>query len=163
MFNVRKIADSREPPGLERRILRRLPMWLVGGTVVPGLIAVFSRWFPAAGTVEEVAKRTYLIDTLCWGLLLNVWTAVFTIAIGCVVVMIMKGPHYQADSYPVEHADRPDPPSRKRRKTLGISRNSGAGPDAYAVTHDYSTPAERDPLRNHRQGRRRARARRRFL
>ena len=116
MFSVRKIADSREPPGLERRILRRLPMWLVGGTVVPGLIAVFSRWFPAAGTVEEVAKRTYLIDTLCWGLLLNVWTAVFTIAIGCVVVMIMKGPHYQADSYPVEHADRPDPPSANDEK-----------------------------------------------
>lgn len=112
MFGIRKVADSREPPGLERVILARLPKWWLGGTVVPGLIAALSRAFPVAGTTAEVAKRTYLIDTLCWGLLLNVWTAVFTVAIGCVCVMIMKGPHYKADSYPVAHADRPDADER---------------------------------------------------
>jgi hypothetical protein len=36
------------------------------------------------------------------------WTAVFTIAIGCVVVMLMKGPGYVADD-PMElsHSDQP--------------------------------------------------------
>jgi hypothetical protein len=29
------------------------------------------------------------------------------VAIGCVVVMIMKGPQYTSDSYPVQDADRP--------------------------------------------------------
>ena len=32
---------------------------------------------------------------------------VVTVAIGCVVVHIMKGPAYVADGLPVSHADRP--------------------------------------------------------
>lgn len=28
-------------------------------------------------------------------------------AIGCVIVMVMKGPAYVADGYPVSHRDRP--------------------------------------------------------
>ena len=36
-------------------------------------------------------------------------TAVLTVAIGCVIVAIMKGPAYAADSFPVEHSDRPRP------------------------------------------------------
>lgn len=108
MLPIRKLRDSREPHGLERVILRRLPIYALGSTVVPLLIAVFSRWFPLAGTLEEVAKRTFIVDTLCIGLAITLWTAVFTVAIGCCVVVVMKGPHYAADSYPVEHADVPD-------------------------------------------------------
>ena len=33
------------------------------------------------------------------GLLLH-WTLLFTLAIGCVIVMLMKGPAYVADPYP---------------------------------------------------------------
>jgi hypothetical protein len=32
---------------------------------------------------------------------------VATVAIGCIIVMIMKGPSYQADSYPLSHSDQP--------------------------------------------------------
>jgi hypothetical protein len=32
---------------------------------------------------------------------------VVTVAIGCVVVWVMKGPAYVADAYPVSHANRP--------------------------------------------------------
>jgi hypothetical protein len=35
------------------------------------------------------------------------WTMVITLAIGCVIVMVMKGPGYMADSYPVSHGDQP--------------------------------------------------------
>ena len=34
------------------------------------------------------------------GLLLLHWTLLFTLAIGCVIVMLMKGPAYVADPYP---------------------------------------------------------------
>jgi len=30
------------------------------------------------------------------------WTLVLTLAIGCVIVMLMKGPAYVADAYPME-------------------------------------------------------------
>jgi len=30
-----------------------------------------------------------------------------TVAIGCVIVTIMKGPAYVADAYPVSHRDQP--------------------------------------------------------
>jgi ABC-type Fe3+ transport system permease subunit len=109
MFRFRKVRESREPPGLERVILGRLPVWWLGSTVVPVLIAVFNHWYPLAGTVEEIAKREFLINALCIGAVITAWTAVLTVAIGCIVVIVMKGPHYAADSYPVEHASRPDP------------------------------------------------------
>ena len=35
------------------------------------------------------------------------WSAVVTTAIGCVVVMVMKGPGYVADGMEVSHSDKP--------------------------------------------------------
>ena len=34
-------------------------------------------------------------------------TMVVTVALGCLIVMIMKGPQYTSDSYPVQDAERP--------------------------------------------------------
>ena len=90
--------------------MRKLPLYGLGGTVVPALIALLNRWFPIAGSAQEIAKREVLVDALAIGAVLTVWTAVLTVAIGCVVVIVMKGPHYKADSYPIDDApDRPDP------------------------------------------------------
>lgn len=108
MLRIRKVSDRREPPGLERAVLRRLPMWWLGGTVVPAIVALFNRWLPRQGSELDVAKQVFIVDTLCIGLVFTAWTAAITIAIGCYVVVVMKGPHYQADSYPVEHSSRPD-------------------------------------------------------
>lgn len=41
------------------------------------------------------------------------WALVLTAAIGCAIVILMKGPIYTADSYPTPDADRPAP-SRTR-------------------------------------------------
>jgi hypothetical protein len=48
------------------------------------------------------------MDYVVAGLVVFHWTAVFTVAIGCVVVMLMKGPGYIADD-PMElsHSDKP--------------------------------------------------------
>ena len=54
---MRKVRDGREPPGMERTLLRKLPLYGIGGTVVPALVALLNRWFPAAGTAQELAKR----------------------------------------------------------------------------------------------------------
>jgi hypothetical protein len=36
------------------------------------------------------------------GLVVLHWTLVLTVAIGCVIVMLMKGPAYVADAYPMQ-------------------------------------------------------------
>ena len=35
------------------------------------------------------------------------WTMVLTLGIGCVIVIVMKGPGYVADGYMVSHSDKP--------------------------------------------------------
>jgi hypothetical protein len=37
------------------------------------------------------------------------WTIVFTVVLGCLIVMIAKGPAYVADAYPLPDADAPLP------------------------------------------------------
>ena len=41
------------------------------------------------------------------GIVVLHWTLVLTAAIGCAIVILMKGPTYTADSYPMPDADRP--------------------------------------------------------
>ena len=41
------------------------------------------------------------------GLLFVHWTLVLTLAIGCVIVMLMKGPAYVADGYALVQRDAP--------------------------------------------------------
>ena len=35
------------------------------------------------------------------------WTLVLTLAIGCAIVMLMKGPAYEAEAYPLTDSDHP--------------------------------------------------------
>lgn len=102
----RKLHNRREPPGLERRILRRLPMALLGSTLVPVMMALGGRWKPPEGTRNEIYKYISSVDIFAISVGITLWTAIFTVAIGCVVVVVMKGPAYVADEYPFE--GRPD-------------------------------------------------------
>lgn len=102
----RKVNDYREPPGLERVVLRKIPVYLAGGTFVPLAMAILSRMLPIDGAVAEVAKRIQIIDYIALGAVFTVWTAALTVLIGCCVVMVMKGPHYAADSYYLDGTHR---------------------------------------------------------
>jgi hypothetical protein len=99
---------QRFPPGLERRILRKLPLvWLVG-TLLP-LAASAVRYGmnlrqPSADGERAVEQFFYLMV----GLVGLHWTLVVALAIGCGIVVLMKGPAYVADAY--EPHDRPDRP-----------------------------------------------------
>jgi hypothetical protein len=50
---------------------------------------------------SEQLKTIYL----CLGVLFSIWFFVGTVAIGCIVVIVMKGPAYVADPYelPIEN------------------------------------------------------------
>ena len=96
---LRKLHNRREPPGLEREILRRLPMAWLGSTAVPVLVALGGRWLPHPGPAAEAAKQVKTLEIFAFALGLTLWTALLTVAMGCVLVVFMKGPAYVADGY----------------------------------------------------------------
>ena len=108
MKYLRKLPNSRrEPPGLEWVVLRKLPITLLGGTVIPVLFAIAGHFFPPAGTPVEVAKHLTMVNIFSIATVVTVWASAFTLAIGCCVVVLMKGPAYVADKYELQDADRP--------------------------------------------------------
>ena len=103
--------DSRRAAsGLEWRIWRTLPWVALLGAVLP-LLALGALHLAWGGPDASAATLRWLglADYITLGVLAFHGTGVATLAIGCVIVMSMKGPHYTADSYRVPHRDRPSP------------------------------------------------------
>lgn len=91
---------QRTPSGLEWRLFKKLPRYFLLGIAVPLLIIAWLYLSNAALNPSQL-KTIYF----CFGLIFSVWFFIGTVAIGCVVVIIMKGPAYVADPYalPVEN------------------------------------------------------------
>jgi hypothetical protein len=92
---------QKSPPGLERVILRRLPGLFLGGTAALILVALLARLWPWAGDAADV--HTHLTGLDIWLIALGIlhWTVLLTVGIGAFIVMVMKGPAYVADAYPL--------------------------------------------------------------
>ena len=117
---LQKLPDpKRSPSGLEWRILRKLPMVTLAGTLIPLFCYLFAVAFPAPAEGTSVAKYLMGIEIVAIASVITVWTAVFTIAIGCVVVVLMKGPGYVADRYDLIDADEPRNGQEPERKKQG--------------------------------------------
>ena len=105
---LRKLPNSvREAPGLEWTLLKKLPLALLLGTLFPVAISLANRWFPPDGSAAQIAKHVKTVDIMAIATGVTVWTAVLTLAIGCFVVLMMKGPAYVADAYQLDDAERP--------------------------------------------------------
>lgn len=109
-FNKLK-GFERSPPGLEWKIWKKLPVILAAGTVLPLLasacVYLFNELSSAAGGTSSVELFFYMM----LGLVLLYWSLVLTLAIGCAIVIVMKGPAYVADAYLMEeppHANEAD-------------------------------------------------------
>jgi hypothetical protein len=108
MKYLQKLPDSRRsPPGLERWIWRRLPMAFAASTLIPAFAYAYAWLFPAPAPGDSVEKYLLGVGIIAIAVVITAWTAVFTVAVGCVVVMLMKGPAYVADAYPLSDADEP--------------------------------------------------------
>lgn len=117
----KRLHDRCEPPGMEWAILRRLPLALLIGTLIPIGLSTIARVLPPAEGVDP-AKAVLSVDIFSIATAFVSWTAVLTVAIGCIVVAIMKGPAYVADPYPVAHANRPQ--GRSDTEKLGVAAGS---------------------------------------
>jgi hypothetical protein len=90
----------RSPPGLEHRIWRRLPAVLLWGTLLPlAPVAVHCATAPPGATDAVLLLWDYTL----LGVVVLHWTLVLTLALGCFIVRVMKGPAYVADAYPLPH------------------------------------------------------------
>ncbi len=97
----------RAPAGLEWRLIRKLPKYaLLGLLALTVLWAVLHAW-PFDGDPQDIERKLRTFDYTLVGAAIFYLTMVITAALGCLIVMIMKGPQYTSDSYPVQDADRP--------------------------------------------------------
>lgn len=98
----------RTPPGKERTVLRNLPRILLLGTLLLALPSLLARLFLA----EEVAASNLIttVDIYAISLIVLHCTVVVTVAIAAFIIMVMKGPAYVADAYPLNESDTPDAP-----------------------------------------------------
>jgi hypothetical protein len=91
---------KRSPSGLEWALWKRLPAILLIGTAVPIGLAL-ALWWAAPGQPSAAEERNLLLLTYkLIGLVVLHWTLVLTLSIGCVIVLVMKGPAFVADAYP---------------------------------------------------------------
>ena len=102
-----KLHGRKTPPGLERKILRKMPLMFVATTVITVSLSVLARLLPGEESDYEAAKTVATVDIFVLATVATIWTALLTITIGCVIVHIMKGPAYVADAYPLDAADTP--------------------------------------------------------
>jgi hypothetical protein len=88
-------GSVRATSGLEQRVWRRLPALLLWGTLLPLLLVGWNH----LGFGVTHAKGVLQWDYMMWGVVMLHWTLVLTLAIGCFIVRVMKGPAYVADPY----------------------------------------------------------------
>lgn len=103
---------SPAPAGLEWKILKRLPMIGVVGTVLPAVAWAAVWWTQAAEPTALAQRQVQQLAYMVLGWVILHWTLVVTVAIGCVIVWVMKGPAYVADAYPLSHSEHPKPPGQ---------------------------------------------------
>jgi len=96
-----------EPPGLERIIWRKLPHAAIASTLIPLLFYLYVLYFPPVPDGGSVEKTVMSAGIAAIAIAVTLWTAIFTVAIGCWIVMVMKGPAKHADSYELIDAEQP--------------------------------------------------------
>jgi len=115
---LKKLPGSRRhPAGWEWWILKRLPLALVGATVVPLAWYLLAHLDPVVTADQSAEKYLIGVRIAAIATAVTAWTAVFTIAIACCIVVLMKGPGYVADQYPLIDAENPRDPASERLET----------------------------------------------
>lgn len=98
---------KRSPAGLEWAIWRRLPHILGWGTALPLLAMAACHWMAPAQPTPAEERSLLLFDYVVAGVVVLHWTLVLTLAIGCAIVLLMKGPAYVADAYELHDSEHP--------------------------------------------------------
>ncbi len=107
LFN-RLPGFPRTPAGKERLVLRWLPRALLLGTLLLAVPSLLARLIASPDDARAVTST----DIYAISLIILHWTVVFTVGIAAFIIMMMKGPAYVADAYPLQEAETPDAPPK---------------------------------------------------
>ena len=103
-----KLSSSRSAvSGLEWTLWRKLPLIALAGTLLPLAVLALLHLLSSPDASAAETRWLQMIDYVVGGVVVFHWSMVVTVAIGCVIVMVMKGPGYVADGYRVSHSDQP--------------------------------------------------------
>ena len=109
---------KRAASGLEWTLWKKLPLITWAGTFLPlamlAIVYLLNGESPDPSTARWLLMMAYIVV----GVILFHWSVVVTLAIGCLIVMAMKGPGYVADGYLLPHSDRP----RSTFETIGEAK-----------------------------------------
>jgi hypothetical protein len=89
---------QRSPAGLEWEIWKKLRLILGAGTALP-LIASGVAYLLDGMEFTRLVEQFFYVMV---GLVILHWSLMLTLAIGCAIVILMKGPAYVADAYIME-------------------------------------------------------------
>ena len=92
----------RSVPGRERTLLRALPRLLWIGTLLLGAPSLLARLWLAGQPETTAGTLVMTTDIYVVSLVVLHWTVLFTAGIAAFIVMVMKGPAYVADAYPLD-------------------------------------------------------------
>jgi hypothetical protein len=102
LFN-RLPGFARTPAGKERVVLRWLPKIFLFGSILLAIPSLLVRLLGGENGLLVMTTDIYVIS-----LVILHWTVVLTVGIAAFIVMMMKGPAYVADAYPLQEAEKPD-------------------------------------------------------
>ncbi len=102
----------RSPSGLEWRVLKKLPLVTLLGTIIPIGFVLALYW---SELLEPRVLDKIIMITI--GLVSLHWSFMVTIGIAAFIVMLMKGPAYVADPYYPPDFNDPDDDEDPLRKT----------------------------------------------
>lgn len=88
--------------GVEWMLLKRMHLIALTGIAIAMVLAAFVYYFADLNPHDAKLLIFFIIS-----LAILFLTFVMIVAIGCVIVVIMKGPAYVADAYPLPDADSP--------------------------------------------------------
>lgn len=87
-------------PGLEKKVLSELPLFITMGMIAIGLPSLLARFFLST-------KTQRIIDILVISTEIFFISMAITIAIAAFIIKLSKGPAYVADAYPLIDSDKP--------------------------------------------------------
>lgn len=104
----RRLPGSRtEPAGLERKVLRRLPMIALAGTAGCVSISLFARLAWWGDTSADTLRALQMVNIWVIAAVALHLTVVGVVALYAFIVFVMKGPAYIADRYELPDEDAP--------------------------------------------------------
>ncbi|WP_062196661.1 hypothetical protein [Caldimonas taiwanensis] len=93
------------PALLPPTVKRRLTIATLASLATPWLIGAWIKSGMQPGLHDEAHRAAQLVDYIVAGSTIFLCAMILTVAVGCVVVSVMRGPHYLGDPFPNERSD----------------------------------------------------------